>query len=273
MHAPNPNARQGHISLAQPSRRLALVSGLLMGAALMASAKPAHAWDWGWGPKVTGSGHVVTTARAVSGFTGINLAMPADVKVIQGSTEGLTLETDDNIAPLVETVVEKGQLVIRLQKKTGSIQTKVLRLTVNMRTIEQLDVSGSGNISADKLQATQLKCSVAGSGDVRIGDLEASTMRISIAGSGDFLASGKADTLEASIAGSGDLNTQSLVANAVKLNIAGSGSAAVWANKTLKVSIAGSGDVSYFGDAEVHKSVAGSGSIRHLGSGPSIKKP
>ncbi|MBC7917365.1 MAG: DUF2807 domain-containing protein, partial [Rhodoferax sp.] len=140
-------ARQG----ATPSRRVALASGFLLCAALVGISKPAHAWEWGWGPKVTGSGHITTTTRAVSGFTGIDLTIPADVKIVQGSTEGLTLETDDNIAPLVETVVEKGRLVIRMQKKTGSINTKVLRMTVNVRTIEQLEVSGSGNITADKL--------------------------------------------------------------------------------------------------------------------------
>ena len=269
MHAAKTIARPG----VAPSRRLALASGFLLCAALAGISKPAHAWDWGWGPRVTGSGHVTTTTRPVSGFTSIDLAIPADVKLVQGSTEGLALETDDNIAPLIETVVEKGQLIIRMQKKTGSISTKVLRMTVNVRTIEQLDVSGSGNITADKLQAPQLKCNIAGSGDMRIGDLEASTLRISIAGSGDFLASGKTDTLEGSIAGSGDINTQSLSANAVKVTIAGSGDAAVWAKKTLKVSIAGSGDVSYFGDAEVNKSIAGSGSIRHLGSGPASTKP
>lgn len=267
MHAAKTLARQG----VTPSRRLALASGFLLCAALAGVSKPAHAWDWGWGPKVTGSGRVTTTTRAVSGFTSIDLAVPADVKLVQGSTEGLTLETDDNIAPLIETVVEKGQLIIRMQKKTGSISTKVLRMTVNIRAIEQLDVSGSGNISADKLQADKLKCGIAGSGDMRFGDLEASALRISIAGSGDFLASGKTDTLDGSIAGSGDINTQSLSANAVKMTIAGSGDAAVWAKKTLKVSIAGSGDVSYFGDAEVNKSIAGSGSVRHLGSGPSSK--
>jgi hypothetical protein len=269
MRAPKTIARPG----IAPSRRLALASGFLLCATLAGVSKPAHAWDWGWGPKVTGSGHITTTTRSVSGFTGIDLSIPADIRIVQGSTEGLTLETDDNIAPLVETVVEKGHLVIRLQKKTGSISTKVLRMTVNIRAIEQLDVSGSGNIAADKLQATQLKCNISGSGDIRVGDLEASTLRISIAGSGDFLASGKTDTLEGSIAGSGDINTQSLSANVVKMSIAGSGDAAVWAKKALKVSIAGSGDVSYFGDAEVNKSIAGSGSIRHLGSGPASSKP
>lgn len=273
MHAAKVMARQGLNAHSGPFRRMALASGFLICAALAGISKPAHAWDWGWGPKVTGSGHITTTSRAITGFSSIDLSIPADVKLVQGSSEGLTLETDDNISPLVETVVENGRLVIRFQKKIGSINTKVLRMTVNARTIEQLEVSGSGNISADKLQAPHLKCNIAGSGDMRIGDLDVSSLRVSIAGSGDFLASGKTDTLEGSIAGSGDIRTHGLSANSVKITIAGSGDAAVWAKRQLKISIAGSGDVSYFGDAEVSKSIAGSGSIRHLGSGPASTKP
>jgi len=195
------------------------------------------------------------------------------VKLVQSGTEGLTMETDDNISPLIETVVEHGRLVIRLQRGVGSISTNTLRLTVNTRNIEQLDVNGSGNISADKLKTTQLKCNILGSGDLRIGELDTSKLSVSIAGSGDFLASGHAELLEGSIAGSGDLNAQSLLANAVVLSIAGSGDAAVWAVKTLKVRIAGSGDVNYFGDAVLDQSIAGSGSVRHLGGSPVKQKP
>jgi hypothetical protein len=262
-----------HLQGAMTRRKLALASGFLVCAALLGATQPAHAWEWGWGPKITGSGNITTTSRAVTGFNGIDLTLPADLKIVQGSTEGLTIETDDNIAPLIETAVENGRLVIRTQSKIRGISTKVLRMTVHARTIDMLEVSGSGNISSDKLKSGQLKCSIAGSGDVRIGDLDAGTLRVSIAGSGDFAASGKADIVEASIAGSGDIKTLGLAANAVKVSIAGSGDAAVWAKKTLKVNIAGSGNVTYFGDAEVSTSIAGSGSTRHLGSMPAAAKP
>lgn len=246
-----------------------LASGLILGATLVAAPQSALAWEWGSGPKIVGSGNVTSSTRAVSDFKGVDLALSADVKIVQGTTEGVTVEADDNIIPLIETVVERGQLRIRLHKKIGSIHSKQVRVTVNAKTIEQLEVSGSGSIAADKLQSAQLRTSIAGSGDMRFGELDVGKLNISIAGSGDFVASGKAQTLDASIAGSGDIKVQSLASDSVKVGIAGSGSADVNAQSKLKVSIAGSGDVSYIGDPEVSKSIVGSGSVRRIGAAPS----
>ena len=268
MHAANTPLTRPALS----RRHLALaVGGLFVGAALLAAPKAVLAWDWGGGPKIVGSGNVTTTTRAVTGFNGIDLSLPGDVKIVQGSTEGVTIETDDNIAPLIETVVERGRLRIRLQNKIGSIHSKQMRVTVNARTLEQLEVSGSGTITADKLQGQQLRTSIAGSGDMRFGELDFNKLSISIAGSGDFVASGKAASLDASIAGSGDIQVQGLSSDNVKISIAGSGSANVTARTNLKISIAGSGDVSFIGDPEVSKTIVGSGSVRRIGAAPASK--
>ena len=233
----------------------------------LASASVA-AWDWGWGAKITGSGTIKTEARSVSGFTGISLAVPATADIVQGTSEGISIETDDNILPLIETVVDGGHLKIHFKDRNMSVSTKTLKMTINVKTIDSLSVAGSGDLRAAKLQAAKLKTSIAGSGDVRIASLDADTLTLSIAGSGDFSAGGKANTVEAKIAGSGDIKIEKLAANDVKLSIAGSGDAKVWAKDTLKVSVAGSGDVAYYGDAKVTQSVAGSGSVKRLGSAP-----
>lgn len=247
-------------------RHIALFGGLFVGAALLATQTPALAWEWSSGPKIVGSGKMTTTPRAVSGFNGIALSLSADVKIVQGATEGVTIEADDNIAPLIETVVEKGQLRIRLQNKIGSISSKQMRVTVNAKNIESLEVAGSGSIAADKLQSPQLRTNIAGSGDMRFGELDVGSLKVSIAGSGDFVASGKTGSLDASIAGSGDIQVQSLASDSVKVSIAGSGSADVSAKSTLKINIAGSGDVTYFGDPELHTSIVGSGTVRRIGA-------
>ena len=236
--------------------------------ALAFIATPAAAGDWSWGAKVSGSGNIKTEARIVSGFNGISLSIPAKAEIIQGAREGISIETDDNILPLIETVIEEGKLKIRFKDRNMSVSTKTLRMTINVKFIESLAVSGSGDLQAAKLQVTTLKTSIAGSGDVRIATLDADTVIVSIAGSGDFSAGGKTNTLEAKIAGSGDIKTEKLAANNVKLSIGGSGNAKVWAKETLKISVAGSGDVAYYGDAKVSQSVAGSGSVKRLGNAP-----
>jgi carbon monoxide dehydrogenase subunit G len=232
------------------------------------AATPATAWEWSWGAKVSGSGNIKTEARAVSGFNGISLSIPANAEIVQGASEGVSIETDDNILPLIETVIEEGKLKIRFKDRNMSVSTKTLRMTINVKSIESLAVGGSGDLQAAKLQVPTLKASIAGSGDVRITNLDADTLIVSIAGSGNFSAGGKSNTLEGKIAGSGDMKTEKLAANNVKLSIAGSGDAKVWAKETLKISVAGSGDVAYYGDAKVTQSVAGSGSVKRLGTAP-----
>ncbi len=252
-------------------RMTRFVPAFTFACATLLAATPAHAWDWniGWGVKsVKGSGVVKTESRSVSGFSEVSVSIPAVVEIIQGNGESVTVEGDDNIVPLVETVVESGKLKIRFAEKKISVTTKLLKVVVNAKTVEGLSVAGSGDIRAAKLQSAKLKVSIAGSGDVNIVSLDADTVKASIAGSGNFTAGGKAKTVETSISGSGDLKIGKLESDSVRVSIAGSGDATVWAKEALKVSVAGSGDVKYYGDAKVSQSVAGSGSVRRLGTAP-----
>lgn len=229
---------------------------------------PAHAWDWSLSGRVAGSGQITTVQRQVTGFKGIALELPATVNIVQGDSEGVLIETDDNIAPLIETVVENDQLKIRLAQRFGSIRPKSLKVTVHARQIDSLSISGAGDIQSSQIKSTSLSTRISGSGNVRITKLDVDSLSVSISGNGDFTAGGRANSVRSSISGSGDIKTSALAAKTVKLNIAGSGNAQVWASQGLTISIAGSGDVGYYGDAAVTQSVAGSGRIKKLGAAP-----
>jgi len=251
------------------------IGGLLQRAALIialcaAAGAPsaAYAWNLGFGKSVIGSGTIKSETRAVSGFSGIALSLDALVEIQQGSTEGVTVEADDNILPLIETVVENGTLTIRRASENASISPSKLKIVVRAKTIDRLSIAGAGDIQTEALKAPALKASIAGSGDIRIKSLDAGALSVNIAGSGDFSAAGRAASVHASIAGSGDLEAAKLDAKDVEVSIAGSGDAIVWARGTLKVRSAGSGGVKYFGDAEVKQSVFGSGSIKRMGAAP-----
>ena len=218
---------------------------------LIAFSPSSFAWDWNWGwgaNTVKGSGIVKTESRNVSGFSSIAVSIPANVTIAQGDAEGVVLEADDNILPLIETMIEDRALLIRFREKNQSVKTSTLKLTINAKSVEGISVAGSGAVHAAILRSPTLKARISGSGDMNIGNLEADSLIVSVAGSGNFTASGKARNVEVRIAGSGD--------------------ATVWAKETLNVSVAGSGDVKYYGDANVSQSVAGSGSVKRLGAAP-----
>lgn len=223
---------------------------------------------WASARTFTGSGVVKSEAREVGPFTAIALSVPGLVELTQGDRDSVVVEADDNIVPLIETVVENGSLKVRFKDRTTSVRSAPIRIVVIARNIEALAIAGSGDIRAAALRSDALAVKIAGAGDIRIGKLDSNSLQITISGSGDFAASGKTDALQISIAGSGNVKTGALESRRAAIKIAGSGNARVWAHDALAVSISGVGDVGYFGDPTLSKSVAGSGSIKRLGAAP-----
>lgn len=251
-------------------RDLLLSIGLVAAAALAAAtlplpaqATPAVAWVAGW---TTGSGVVQTQARAVSGFNAIAVSGSIDVVVRQTGREAAEVKADDNLLPLIETVVEAGSegRTLKVRWKSGeSVHTKAdAVVTVDVKELSAIATAGSGDVKVESLKAPKFSLSISGSSDAKLDGLAADELSVRISGSGDVKAAGSAQRLEIKISGSGDVDAQALQSDDVAIAIAGSGDAAVVANRKLAISIAGSGDVVYSGAAAVSQSVAGSGSVR-----------
>ena len=244
---------------ARGPRATFLQFGLACVAALTIVISPAQA-------ATTGSGKPATETRNVSDFEAIALSGAMDLVVRQGSKEAVEVTADDNLLPLLETVVESGSngRTLHVRFKRGErVNTKgPIKVNVNVVKLSGLSAAGSGDIRVEGLKTPLLKLSVSGSSDARLNELTTDALEVRIAGSGDVQANGAAKALKVSIAGSGDVQMSALAADDVTVSIAGSGDAVVQANKSLGVSIAGSGDVQYSGTATaVRSSVAGSGQV------------
>ena len=199
---------------------------------------------------ITGSGNPATETRSVGGVHSVSMSVPGKLEIVAGDAEKLTITGDDNVLPLVETTVERGELRIRFRER-GSLNMRLkapLRMTLAAKSIEGISVAGSGDVVANAMDARKLALSIAGSGNITLG--------------------GKAQALDVQISGSGDVKAGKLEARSASVSIAGSGDATLWARESLSASIAGSGDVRYYGDPSVQRSVMGSGSVRRVGAAP-----
>ncbi|MDB5920494.1 MAG: hypothetical protein JWR40_4728 [Massilia sp.] len=226
---------------------------------------PAHARGWSW-EKVVGSGRVQTETRSPGHFNGVALDLPADLELRIGATESVTLDTDDNLLPLIETTVENGTLHIRPSTSRLNFDTRRLKIVVQAKAIDKLALGGSGSINADPLRAAKLTINIGGSGSITVKSIDADALSVSLGGSGDLkVGGGAASRLSLSIAGSGDVDLGKLKSVNATVNIAGSGDTTIAARDTLSVTIAGSGDVNYYGDPRVSRTVVGSGSTNRIG--------
>jgi hypothetical protein len=249
----------------------ARISALALAAAFFAAGLPATQAvagnGWFSGERVQGNGSVKKQVREVSKFSGVSFGLPGSMEVRLGSTEGVTVEADENLLPMIETVVENGTLKVRAIKKHMSLESRSIKVIVNAKEVDRLYQGGSGTIDADALKAQKLEFSLGGSGAINVKGVEAQTVSIAIGGSGNFKAgSGWANKVSIAIGGSGDVQLGDVKASDVSVSVAGSGQSTVWAKDSLSYTIAGSGDVNYYGDPRISKSVFGSGGANRLGA-------
>ena len=195
------------------------------------------------GPRVQGSGIAKTETREVGGFTRVESAGSANVTVQIGEKQSVVIETDDNILPLIDTIVKGDKLLITSH---DSYSTRLgVTVTIVVPVLNEARISGSGKITASGVAAKVFDAHISGSGDIRI--------------------SGSTESLEASISGSGGIDAIELAVTAADVRVTGSGTIKVAATQSLHAKITGSGDVLYTGNpTRIEKHVTGSGSVQAM---------
>ncbi|MGZ8289929.1 MAG: head GIN domain-containing protein [Telluria sp.] len=245
---------------------LAVAAFALAAPAATVAASPL---DWIGGEKIKGSGKVMQQNRALANFSGVALSLPARVELRIGNTEGVSVETDDNLLPLVETVIENGTLKVRPSKRNMNLQPTHMRVVIQARSVERLSVGGSGTIHSQPLRGGKMVFDIGGSGSIEVDRIDGDSVSVSLGGSGDLTTGGgSAKNLSVSVAGSGDVDVGKVAAGQASVTVAGSGTATVWARDSLGATIAGSGDVNYYGNPKITRSVVGSGDVVRLGNAP-----
>lgn len=207
--------------------------------------------------------------RDVSSFSAISLRIPGKLYLKQGNTQSVRIEAKESVIEDIITEVSGNKLIIRFPNKTifkRSFNPGKIEIYITVPDINELGISGSGDIIADELDARILDLAISGSGNINIGELSSKKVKGSISGSGNINIKdgGVADELTFSISGSGNCNASGFEADNVTVNTSGSGNCNVFSNGSIRARIAGSGSIYYKGNPSIDASVAGSGKVKKM---------
>lgn len=253
----------------QDKRRKALYAVTALAFALPAAGALAGGSSWFGGDEVRGSGVARTQTRTTGHFNGLSLSLPAAAEVRIGATEGITIEADNNLLPMIETVVERGVLKVRPIRDNLYLRSRNMKVIVTAKSLDNLSLDGSGSITTGPLRGERISLAVGGSGTINVGSVTAERVSVAVGGSGDIkVAGGQASRLSVTIGGSGDVDAGGMRVSDAGITVGGSGTSTVWVTDRLSYTIAGSGDVRYYGDPRVSRTVAGSGTAERLGAAP-----
>jgi hypothetical protein len=212
-------------------------------------------------PTVRGSGVVATQARDAVGFHAIEVSGFGDVRIEQTGSESVVIEAEDNLLPLLVAEVNGGRLKVGTKPNINLRPTRPVIFHVTVSRLEAVEVSGSGDIKAPRLQTPSLTCRISGSGSLRVDDLDAERVDSRISGSGDVRLAGRADDIVLHVSGSGTYHAGGLRCRNASVAISGSGDATVNASRSLTADVSGSGSIRYLGEPSVEVHVSGSGSV------------
>jgi hypothetical protein len=189
-----------------------------------------------------GSGVEASETRDVEAFSRIELNGQADVIVTIGGQQTMTVRADDNLLGDINTEVEDSTLEI---SQTGNVDLQPragITIEIALPNLDEVEVSGSGNVTVSRI--------------------DGGTLRIEVSGSGDVEATGQVEQVEADLSGSGELRLAQLVARNASIDVSGSGDAHVHATNSLAASVSGSGTITYAGNPpNVDTDVSGSGDV------------
>ena len=212
------------------------------------------------GPRVSGSGNVISESRTLDTFDRIRVKGSTNVVLQQGATPSLVVEADDNIVPIITTEVRSGELVVSSSQNYRTRNPVTVYVTTP--ALQAVRVEGSADVvSTTALEGEALAVEVSGSGNVEL-EVYYNELTVDISGSGDVDVSGEVTTQDISVVGSGNYRARNLPSVDCFIDVAGSGDGQVRVSRLLEVKVTGSGDVIYYGDPEIRSTVSGSGDLK-----------
>jgi len=183
---------------------------------------------------VVGSGNLVTVTPLMEAFDEVQLVGSFRVVVVFGGAPSLSIRTDDNIIPFIDTGSERGTLIIRRRE--------------NVKPSDGVTVK----IAAPSLSRFAVEGSV--QGDIK--DVSGDAFTLAVSGAGHITVTGKVTDLVLELHGTGSIDATELEASNVDVMLKGAGHIQTHAVRKLDIRLEGLGVVEYRGDPEVTKSAS-----------------
>jgi hypothetical protein len=211
---------------------------------------------------ITGSGHVTTENRTVTGdFKNVEISNALDLVIEQSDKTEIIVEADDNLQKEITTKVENGVLVISC-KFGNLINITSKKITVKMPIIEGIEASSASTVNATTtLKGNNLTLASSSAANVNL-TTEYESVQITTSSASNQTIKGKALNVEVSGSSGSVINSSDLMANEVVASASSGASVTVHPIVNLKAEASSGGNITYNGTPKsIQKEENSGGSI------------
>jgi len=207
---------------------------------------------------------IATKTLSVADFTGINLAIAADITIKQGTVQEVKAIGDDEVIDNLKTSIVDDEWKIDFINDYN--KNYELSIEITVPNISNLTLSSSGTIKVnDFSDQSNLILAISGSGNMEINKFEGITnLGITLSGSGNLTAQKDIKSLndiDLKITGSGSYYGYELSCKHAIVKSTGSGNTELLVVETLNAKISGAGSISYKGTPSISSNITGTGDL------------
>lgn len=203
---------------------------------------------------------------ALRDFTGVSATGPDTVLITVGKGFSVDAEGDADVLKLLKIEVEDGDL--KIGRKDGGMRVwdkgigKAATIRVSLPALEDVALTGSGNVSVDRVTGKELELSLTGSGNMKVDAVSLTSLDAEVTGTGDVSVAGTARSAELSTTGTGQIDAAALKADRAEAKVMGTGDIALGSDGSVDISIMGTGDVTVRGRAKCNVDSMGTGTAK-----------
>lgn len=187
-----------------------------------------------------GSGVKKSEVRMLEPFSALKVSGRAQINVVCGSEQSVTVTADDNLLDNVETKISGNELSVSFSRPVASGTS--LRVDITVKELSKLRAYGASGIVLESMKTDELSIRASGAAEIE--------------------ASGVVETLMLRISGAGKYRGAELHSSSASVTISGAGNASVHASEKLTAKISGAGRVRCSGNPDtVEKHISGAGRV------------
>jgi hypothetical protein len=149
------------------------------------------------------TGDIITEVRTLKAFDRLQVEEDVNVFITDDTIQEVKVEAGENIAPLIQTIVEDGTLIIRNKNKCLWARSYKKPLNVYIRTpgLSYIRSNGTGDIkSLNTINKDTIDVTIENSGSIEL-SVNSTKVINHIFGDGDMTLHGKSDENDVSIGG------------------------------------------------------------------------
>lgn len=212
---------------------------------------------------ITGSGHVTTENRTVTGdFKNVEVNNALELIIEQSDKTEIIVEADDNLQKEITTKIENGVLVISCTKG-NFINVSSKKVTVKMPVIEGIEASSASTVNTtNTLKGNSLTLSTSSAASISA-SIEYENIQITANSASNQTIKGKSLHIEASTSSAGVINAGELLSNEVVASSSSGGSTTVHPIVNLKADASSGGNITYNGTPKSIQKEENSGGSVH----------